>query len=141
MKCLKIALLGLGVASLSACSQLHHVQLSDIDQTQGELTPVSIKVNEIGFDASETARIASDMASSEKDSENLQLVATVLALMNMGPSTGNPVYNDHYADQVMRQIDTQCPSHNLTGLTSVRESTSFGTVSGEVVRVDGYCIN
>ncbi|GAM63381.1 hypothetical protein JCM19232_1528 [Vibrio ishigakensis] len=41
----------------------------------------------------------------------------------------------------MQQVNAQCPSHKLTGLTSVRESTNVGTVSGEVVRVDGFCIN
>ncbi|MEZ9709088.1 hypothetical protein AB4254_10460 [Vibrio breoganii] len=140
MKVIKLALLSIGVASVSACSQLHHVQLSDIDQTQGELSPIRIKVNEFGFDAAETARIGSEVVTSERASENMEIVATVLALMNMGPTTGNPVYNDAYADKIMQQVDAQCPSHNLTGLTSVRESTNFGTVSGEVVRVDGYCI-
>lgn len=141
MKLLKTVLVGGALLSLTACSQLHHVQISDIDQSQGALTPISIRVNELGFDASETAQIASDLASSEKDSENLQAVATILALMNMGPSTGTPVYNDAYADQIMQQVNAQCPSQKLTGLTSVRESTNVGTVSGEVVRVDGFCIN
>ncbi|GAM63380.1 putative lipoprotein [Vibrio ishigakensis] len=84
MKLLKTVLVGGALLSLTACSQLHHVQISDIDQSQGALTPISIRVNELGFDAAETAQIASDLARSEKDSENLQAVATILALMNMG---------------------------------------------------------
>ncbi|EAP95690.1 hypothetical protein [Vibrio splendidus] len=141
MKLLKNVLLFTVFQSLLACSQLHHVQISDIDQSHGALTPISIQINELGFDAAETMQFASYVAKNEKGADNLQSVALILALMNMGPTTGTPVYNNTYANQILHQVNAQCPSRNLTGLTSIRESINAGTVSNEFVRVDGFCIN
>ena len=64
----------------------------------------------------------------------------MLALVNMGPRTGNPVYADDYAHKILDYVYAECPSGKLTGLTSVREAKAFGAVSGEIVRISGYCI-
>ncbi len=136
---------------LSACARLDHVQISDIDQSQGPLIPISVKVSEAGIDLSALAGIADKVKPNmlleklhipagnggSNDSENL---ATLLALINMGPRTGNPVYDDSYAQNVLMQLYVQCPSGKITGLRSIREADSYGPVSGEVVRLDAYCI-
>jgi len=134
-------ILGLSLLMLGGCSQLHHVHIGEIDQSQGTLTPFTLKVNELGFDAAKAAKIGADVAKSASTSEDLELVAFILAISNFGPKTGNPVYNDAYADQVLAEVIKVCPSKRLTGLTSVREATNAGPVSGEVVRINGYCIN
>lgn len=134
-------LLGLSFLLIGGCSQLHHVHIGEIDQSQGTLTPFTIKVNEIGFDAAKAAEIGAEVAKSASTSEDLELVAFILAISNFGPKTGNPVYNDAYAEQVLAEVIKVCPSRKITGLTSVREATNVGPVSGEVVRVNGYCIN
>mgnify|MGYP000019376608 FL=1 len=135
------SILGLSFLLVGGCSQLHHVHIGDIDQSQGTLTPFTIKVNEFGFDAAKVAEISSEVAKSSSTSEDLELVAFILAVSNFGPKTGNPVYNDAYADKVLSEVIKVCPSKKLTGLTSVREATNVGPVSGEVVRINGYCIN
>ncbi|MCL9782297.1 hypothetical protein M9194_12755 [Vibrio sp. S4M6] len=140
---MKLKTLALSVISsvfLCSCSQLYHVQLGEIDQTQGELAPFSVKVNEFGLDVSTTARIGSSVATSEAASENMQDFGEIFALMNLGPTTGNAVWNSHFADKIMQLVKAQCPGQKITGLTSVRESSDYGTISGEIVRVDGYCI-
>ncbi len=124
----------------SGCARLDHFQISDIDQTQGELSAISVKISETGFDAAATAELASVAASSDSAKENLGDLAAILALMNMGPRTGNPVYNDRYAEQLLQQLQQQCASGNITAIRSVREATSYGVVSGEIVRIDADCI-
>ncbi|MCJ8318342.1 MAG: hypothetical protein MJK12_01825 [Colwellia sp.] len=137
LKCI----LGLCSLLIGGCSQLHHIHIGDIDQSQGTLTPFTIEVNELGFDVARTAEIGAEVAKSASTSENLELVALILAISNFGPKTGNPVYNDAYADQLIYEIGKTCASQKITGLTSVREATKVGPVSGEVVRIKGYCIN
>jgi hypothetical protein len=135
------SMLGLSFLLIGGCSQLHHVHVGEIDQSQGALTPFTIKVNELGFDAAQAAQIGADVAKSTSASDDLELVAFILAISNFGPKTGNPVYNDTYADQVLAEVIKVCPSKKITGLTSIREATNVGPVSGEVVRINGYCIN
>ena len=134
-------IIGLSFLLIGGCSQLHHVHISDIDQSQGPLTPFTIQVNELGFDAAKAAGIGAGAAKSASTSEDLALVAFILAISNFGPKTGNPVYNDTYAEQLLSEVIKACPSKKLTGLTSVREATNVGPISGEVVRINGYCIN
>jgi hypothetical protein len=135
------SILGLSFLLVGGCSQLHHVHIGEIDQSQGTLTPFTIKVNEFGLDVAKAVEIGSEVAKSSSTSEDLELVAFILAVSNFGPKTGNPVYNDAYADKVLSEVMKVCPSKKLTGLTSVREATNVGPVSGEVVRINGYCIN
>jgi hypothetical protein len=135
------SIFGLSFLFLGGCSQLHHVHIGEIDQSQGSLSPFSIKVNELGFDVAKTVEIGAEVAKSASTSEDLELVAFILAISNFGPKTGNPVYNDAYAEQVMSEVIKACPSKKITGLRSIREATNVGPVSGEVVRIDGYCIN
>jgi len=135
------SIFGLTFLFIGGCSQLHHVHIGEMDQSQGQLTPFTIKVNELGFDVAKAAEIGSEVAKSASTSEDLELVAFILAISNFGPKTGNPVYNDAYADQVLSEVIKVCPSKKITGLTSVREATNVGPVSGEVVRINGYCIN
>ena len=135
------SILGLSFLLLGGCSQLHHVHIGDIDQSQGRLTPFTIEVNELGFDAAKAAEIGAGVAKSASTSEDLEFVALILAISNFGPKPGNPVYYEAYADLVLSEVIKVCPSKKITGLTSVREATNVGPVSGEVVRIKGYCIN
>ena len=124
----------------AGCARLDHVQIGDIDQTAGQTKAISIKVSDTGFDAAATAGLAAELSDSSNAQSELHDLAAILALINMGPSTGNPTYNDVYAEQVLQQLHAQCPSGKITGLRSVRESTTYGTVSGEIVRLDADCI-
>jgi len=128
------------VGLLTACARLDHVQIGDIDQSQGPLTPFTVQVSELGFNASGVAEIGR-ISTKGQASQQFKTVRNILALMNMGPRTGNPVYDDEYANKLMEYIYTECPTGKLTGLTSVREAKSIGPVSGEIVRISGFCIN
>jgi hypothetical protein len=124
----------------SGCARLDHVQISDIDQSQGRLTPISVKISNTGFSAAQTVAIASELAQSDSTKDNLGDLAAILALINMGPTTGNPVYNDRYAENILMQLHQQCASGKITAIRNIREALSYGPVSGEIVRIDADCI-
>ena len=127
------------VGLLAACARLDHVQIGEIDQTQGTLIPFTVQVSEFGFEAAAAAELGRAV-SKGRTAEQFQQLRDILALMNMGPRTGNPVYDEEYADKVLDYIYAECPTGKITGLTSVREAKSFGAVSGEIVRLSGFCI-
>ena len=127
------------VGLLAACARLDHVQIGEIDQTQGTLIPFNVQVSQFGFEAAAAAELGRAV-SKGRTAEQFQQLRDILALMNMGPRTGNPVYDEEYADKVLDYIYAECPTGKITGLTSVREAKSFGAVSGEIVRLSGFCI-
>lgn len=133
--------LALSVVLVAAgCARLDHVQIGDIDQSQGKLKPISVAVSQTGFDASETASLAGSFADSSGAQDNWDDLAAVLALINMGPTTGNPVYNDQYAQNIFKQLQQACPSGKITAIRSIREARDGGPISGEIVRIDADCI-
>ena len=121
------------VLVLSACARLDHVQINDIDQSQGTLTPISVKTSENAVELAAVAGIAAAVTKNENAQQNLKALRDILALMNMGPRTGNPVFNETYAENVLSQLYSQCPSGNITGIKNVREARSYGPVSGEII--------
>jgi len=127
------------LALTAGCARLDHVQIGSIDQSQGELVPVSVRLSETGFDATAAAGIGR-IASRGKTAENFKQLRDILALINMGPRTGNPVFDDAYAQRLQEYLLVECPSGRLTGIRAIREAKTAGPVSGEIVGVDAYCI-
>ena len=135
----KILLLACILAG-TGCARLDHFQIGDIDQTSGNTKTISVLLSDTGFDAAGTVELASSLTASDSASEDLDNLATLLILFNQGPTTGNPTYNDRYAEAALQDLYDQCPSGKITAIRSVRESASYGTVSGEIVRIDADCI-
>jgi len=130
---------------LTSCARLDHIHISDIDQSTGILTPISVAMNEQAIETSEVATLSTALVGvlldSPKISENADELGDLIHLMHLGPRTGNPTSNDRYAENVLEQLYIQCPSGNITGLRSIRESTTYGPVSGEIVRIAAFCIH
>lgn len=125
--------------AMAGCARLDSVQIGSIDQTQGDLTPISVRFSETGFDAAAAAEIGR-IASDGQAADNFEDLRNILALMNMGPRTGNPVYDDQYAEKLLTYLRNECQSGQLTGIRAIREAKSAGPVSGEIVGVDAFCI-
>jgi hypothetical protein len=121
---------------LSGCTTLHRAQLDEIDVRQGFLRPFEIHVSETGVSARAVGTIASIATRSARPAQ----LATIISLFEFGPKTGEVVFDDTFADNVAEEILARCPSARVTGLMSLRESTSYYAVSGEYVTVRGFCI-
>jgi len=130
----------LAAIALPSCAFLHHVQISDIDNRSGyTLQPIDIKLSETGFNIDEAADIARGITRSERAREDIDTIRDLIKMFQMGPKTGNPVFNDRYARNTVFRIYEACPNGNITGITSIRETRKYPVISGEIVRITGYC--
>lgn len=126
---------------LSGCAVLHHYQLSEIDNRPGAtLTPVEVKVSETGVDLREAKAISQALLSNPNDKKNAGSIADTIALFQIGPRTGAPVYSETYAEKLIYQVHSQCPTGKLTGLVSIRESREYPIIKGEIVKIQGFCL-
>jgi hypothetical protein len=127
--------------SLTGCAVLHHVQLSDIDnRSQFAMVPIEVKVSEMGVDIGDVKNIAQAGLANQKDRQAAGDVAAIIQSFQMGPRTGAPVYSDKYAEKLIYQLHTQCPSGKITGVQSVRESREYPVIKGEIIKITGYCL-
>ncbi len=125
---------------LSACAQLHHVQIGEVESHPGFVQkPFDIKMSETGINIGEAKEI-SKIFLDQRQSQDADKIAGFIGLFQMGPRTGNPVYVKGYAKNLIQAIYERCPSGKVTGLTSVRETRKYPVVSGEIVKVTGYCL-
>ena len=125
---------------MASCAQLHHVQVGEIENRSGFVQkPFDIKISETGVSIQEAAGVVKVLSSKQTNKE-IQQVANIIAMFQMGPRTGNPVYVKDYAKNLIELIYEKCPTGQVTGLTSVRESRKYPVVSGEIVKITGYCL-
>jgi len=122
---------------------MHHTQVGEVDsKTVLRGQRFEILVNELGFNTKELVGTGAAVARASGDSNaanNIEGVGAIIALFQMGPKTGKPTFTDQYADNIYYSILDKCPSGKVSGLTSVREMASYPVVSGEIVRIIGYC--
>ncbi len=124
---------------LCGCAILHKVQLSDIDnRSQFVQVPFDVKVSETGVDVKDIERLG--RASGSQAGNDIGNVAALVALFQMGPRSGAPVFSEKYAEKIIYQIHQQCPSGNYSGVTSIRETRKYPVISGEIVKVTGFCL-
>lgn len=122
---------------LSSCAIQHHVQVGDIDRMPGaKLIPFDIKISETGVNVKEAGNIISGVT---KDNDRAKKIADIIAMFQMGPKTGNPVFNEKFADVIPKLVLKECPTAKVTGLLMIRETAKYPVVSGEIIRITGYC--
>ena len=125
---------------LQACAFLHSAQVGEIDsQTVLKGKKFELLVSETGVNVQEALKIGESMTQHAKTSDALKSVRQVIALFQMGPVTGNYIYDDAYADMIFDLIKRECPSGKISGLTSIRETNKYPVVSGEIVKITGFC--
>jgi hypothetical protein len=128
----------LALSLMTGCAVLHSVQLGEIDSSVVlEGRRFEIKVNELGFDVEQVLAVAEAIATQSDGSDSV--LAGIYALSNMGPRTGVAVYNPEYSDGIIDSLRKECPSGQISGLMSIRESIDFDVISGEFVKLVGYC--
>ena len=125
---------------ITGCAQLHHVQVGEIvSHPRYVQKPFEIKLSETGVNLQEVSDIAK-ATSSGQGSEDVQNAMAIIGLFQMGPRTGNPVFVKDYAKNLIQLIYEKCPSGKVTGLMSIRETRKYPVISGEIVKVTGYCL-
>ncbi len=123
-----------------SCAQLHHVQIGEVvSEPNGNYQRFDIKVSDTGVDIGEATQVAK-IFMNQRQRDTSDAVAGIVGLFQMGPRTGNPVYSSNYTSNLIELIYAKCPSGNITGLTSIRETRKYPVISGEIVKVTGYCI-
>jgi len=126
--------------ALSGCAVLHTTQVGEIHSPtvlQGKR--FEIKVSNIGFDLDTAVAIANAVARQSDHADTVGAAGEIIKLFQTGPRTGNPVFRDDYSDRVFEMLRAECPSGRISGLVSIRETAKYPVVSGEIVKLIGYC--
>ncbi len=130
------------VLFLSSCAYVHHHQVGEIRTPPGHvMRKFEVLVSENGFNVQEAGAVAKAALGNKKSGEAAEKFAAILSLFQMGPRTGNPVWSsEKYADGVFEMLYEKCPSGQITALSSTREMNKYPVVSGEIVKLTGYCL-
>jgi len=130
------------VISLTGCAVLHHAQVGEIDNRNGSLATakkIDIKVSETGVNLKEAASVARAVGGKKED-KAVSDIESILGMFQQGPTTGEKVFNEKYAEKILSLVKAECPNGQITGLMSVRETRKYPVISGEIVKVTGYCV-
>ena len=127
---------------VSSCAYVHHTQVGEIKtHPDFESIPFEVLVSQTGFNLQEAGNIGAAVMHDKNASDNLKTATAIIGLFQMGPRTGEPVWTtDAYADVVFQGLYEKCPSGQITGLTSIREMNKYPVVSGEIVKITGFCL-
>ncbi len=121
------------------CVVKHHAQFGEIDGRGGLGRRFEVKVSETGVNLSEASSVAKSLTRSKAAQKDIETVRDIISMFQMGPKTGNIVFHDDYAEKLLSMILSQCSSGKITGLSLIRESNKYPVISGEIVKVRGYC--
>jgi hypothetical protein len=125
---------------LTGCAALHSVQVGMIDNRGSDkenLVPFEIMVSETGVSLDDIKEIGKYAGGDLGNASNS--AAETLSYFQMGPRTGNPIYNEKYAEGLQKQIFQKCPSGRVTALVSIRETMKYPVISGEIIKIRGLC--
>lgn len=128
--------------TLTGCAALHHAQVGEIDNRDGALGKArkfDVKVSDVGVNLKETANLARAIRGKRED-KAVDDVERILGYFQQGPTTGEKVFNDTYAEKILALVKAECPGGQITGLMSVRETRKYPVISGEIVKITGYCV-
>lgn len=126
---------------LQSCAFLHHAQVGEIRYKKNHVRmPFELKVSETGIDMKELADVSGALSNGNDMAGSTKSIADIVSMFQMGPRTGKPVYNEKYADKLAKAIYQKCPSGDITGLVMIREMASYPVVSGEIIKIKGYCL-
>ena len=134
---MRLSLALLGCLLLSGCAELHHVAYGELENGRGR--PFEIMVSDTGINLGEAASVARSMSATPQGRRQASNAEDIIALFQTGPKTGNPVFNETYADRLHDDLARACPSLRIHHLIVVRETQKYPVISGEIVRIKGEC--
>jgi hypothetical protein len=134
------------LVSLTQCAFPYRYSIGDLDNTSSRKKHFQILVSERGYNFGEAigvAQVGLYAANRDQNVEgirNLEYIKVLIQLSTMGPTTGQKLYNSDYADQLGEIILKFCPSGKVVNLRNIREAARYPVVSGEIVRIEGDCL-
>jgi hypothetical protein len=128
----------------TGCAVMHRSAIGERDAPTEDLQPIAVDVSDVGVDAQGIARSGTTIAKAAgRNSGAMKNLAGGVELLawatSMSPRTGNPTWDDLWADSITLQLRARCPDGVITGIQTTRESASYPYISGEIVRVRAYC--
>ena len=134
MKCQRIFIAVLTYL-LASCAVLHHVAVGDVHElSRGK--KFEIYISEMGINAKAIGAALDGNDGRRSGSK----AAEYIGYFQWGPRTGNVVYKKDAFEGLLTALTEKCPQGRVTGLMSVREMRNYHFVSGEIVKVTGYCV-
>ena len=122
------------LAFVSGCAQLYKVQIGNtMPMHKGKR--FEVKVSETAIDLDEAKQLTRSLSKSKRNDHFFDTIA----MFQIGPRTGVPVFNEKYARNIRNLIFKKCPSGKIANLTSIREARKYPVISGEIVKITGYC--
>ncbi len=130
--------------TFTGCAVMHRSAIGERDAPEEDLQRIAVDVSDVGVDTRGVARSGATIAKTAgRNSGTMKNLAGSLEFLawatSMSPRTGNPTWDDLWADSITRQLRARCPDGVVTGIQTTRESASYPYVSGEIVRVRAYC--
>jgi len=124
----------------TGCANMYNEQISDIDSTRGRLVPFEVQASSTGVSVHDSAVVAKALAPNQRVRRQAGIAEDIIALTQWGPQTGEPTFDEDWADGLVSQVLARCPSGHVTGLSARREAMKYPVISGEIVTIKGYCI-
>jgi hypothetical protein len=125
-------------AMVTGCASLHHVEVGEMTPAQADKR-IEFKLSHTGWDVQQAAALVRFMSPDSRVRSGAKTVSTVWQLLTFGPRTGEVTFNDTYADETFKLLAAACAPGRLVGFVTMRETAKYPVVSGEIVRVVGYC--
>jgi len=133
------ALCAITLPLLMGCAALHHVQIGEVEnRTKFSYAPIEVKVSEMGVNLNDVKSLSNSFLDKKGASDSNQALET-LGYFQMGPHTGAGVYSLEHLVKLESILYAQCPKGFLTGLTSIRETRKYPVISGEIIKITGFC--
>jgi hypothetical protein len=125
---------------LASCAFVHKHQIQDVDSRILKGKRFEFVLSQTGVEVTEGVRLVGILSGNKNTNKSAQSIANIIALFQMGPRTGRPVYSLDFTNKLTQKLLKVCPGKELSGLTFLREMNTYPVVSGEIIKVAGYCI-
>jgi hypothetical protein len=126
--------------ALLGCMRLHSVQIGEVSTaTVQDGERFEIKLSAVGFSTREMGEIAKMAASTKRERDTADSISAIVELFQMGPRTGDTVADPRFSDRLITEVRKRCPSGAVSGLMTVRETADYPGITGEIVKLVGYC--
>jgi hypothetical protein len=131
---------------IDSCAIPHRYTMGDLDATSAPKKHFKIIVSERGYNfeggitIAQVGLLSANRSANLEGAKDLEYLKLLIAVSTMGPVTGQKLFNSDYANEMSDIIFQHCKSGKIINLQSIRESAVYPVVSGEIVRIEGDCL-